>query len=209
MLIAVRNLDGLVRCVFSGPYSFTSSRLKVGKSYFPYVSSDTHSIVEVKTVPALFSEDAYTYSNGVWTVADQARLDMRLSEVKARKKAEVNAFRDQKMFEDFTYNGAVYQADKKSQDRIEKARTSALTAIVAGAQENDLRWHQQPVDFYWITKANTRVLMDAQSMAAFGAAVAAREGLLIARGSDLKNQIDNAADYVALDAIDLNAGWPG
>jgi len=100
---------------------------------------------------------------------------------------DVNAERDRRNYLDFTFNGIVYQADQRSQDRLNRARTSALAALMAGAVAGNYRWHGEDTDFFWISKDNTKVYMDAQTVVAFGNSMVAREGLLIAAADALKN----------------------
>lgn len=100
---------------------------------------------------------------------------------------DVNAERDRRNYLDFTFQGVVYQADQRSQDRLNRARTSALAALMAGAASGDYRWHGEDTDFFWISKDNTKIHMDAQTVVAFGNSMVAREGLLIASADALKN----------------------
>lgn len=131
-----------------------------------------------------------------------------LDQLKNRKKDAVNRIRDERLVSDFAFNGVVYQADERSQERLDRARASALAAIIGGAQVGNYRWHGEDVDFFWIAKDNSRIDMDAHTTLAFGNAVVAREGLLISAGDSLKKTIDAASDQNSLDAIDIEAGWP-
>ncbi|WAJ27138.1 DUF4376 domain-containing protein [Antarcticirhabdus aurantiaca] len=123
----------------------------------------------------------------------------------ARTDADIDAERDRRLRAGITYAGNVFQSDDTSRERIDRSRISAIVAIMNGVQEGDMRWHGLPVDFFWIAANDTRVPMDAQTMVAFGNAVAAREGLLIVAGNDLKQRI-TAGEVIA--DIGSNALWP-
>ena len=161
-------------------------------------------------------------TTGVFVYRDGVKVELTPEEIptpdlaalKARRRDEVNRFRDEKNLSDITFNGVVFQADQRSQDRLDRARTSALSAITAGAQQGDFRWHGQSVDFFWIAKDNTQVVMDAQTTVLFGNAMVAREGLLIATAAAIKNAIDQidagdpALTVAAVEAFDITQGWP-
>lgn len=130
---------------------------------------------------------------------------------KAQMTADINAERDRRIDAPFVFNGVAFQADPISRGRIDRARISALAAILGGARAGDLRWHGQPVDFVWIAADDSRISMDAQTVVQFGSGLAAREGLLVVHANDLKQDVADAADAgndAALDAIDIMAGWP-
>jgi hypothetical protein len=122
--------------------------------------------------------------------------------------ATINAERDRRIDAPFVFNGVALQADAVSRGRIDRARISALAAIVAGAQPGNLRWHGEPVDFIWIAADDSRMPMDAQTVVQFGSGLAAREGLLVVHANDLKQLVAAAEGDAALDAIDIMAGWP-
>ena len=102
---------------------------------------------------------------------------------------DVDAERDRRLNAGMLFSGVRFQTDDKARERIDRSRMSALAAVVAGAQGGDLQWHGLPVDFFWIAADDSRMPMDAQTMVAFGNAVAAREGMLIVAGNDLKLRI--------------------
>jgi hypothetical protein len=166
----------------------------------------------VETAPNMAAHQTVTsreiqISNGkaleVYTVEDKP-----LEQYKEERRAEVNTLRDEKMISDFTYDSVVYQADDLSQARLDRARASALAAIVGGAQPGDYRWHGQAQDFFWIAKDNSLNVMDAQTTLAFGNAMVAREGMLIAAGTAIKSAIDACATVQEVAAIDITTGWP-
>ena len=117
---------------------------------------------------------------------------------------DVNAERDRRLSRGITFQNHVFQTDPDSRERIDRSRISAMAAIMGGVQTGDLRWHGLPVDFFWIAADDTRVPMDAQTMVALGNAMAAREGLLIVAGNDIKQRI--AAGQAV--SIGDDALWP-
>jgi hypothetical protein len=175
------------------------------------IKPETHEVVQNVPNPTIWLGNAFTYNNG-WTVIDQPAIDAilarRLTEAKDSRRAEVNTLRDEKMISDFTYDSVVYQADDLSQARLDRARASALAAIVGGAQPGDYRWHGQAQDFFWIAKDNSLTTMDAQTTLAFGNAMVAREGMLIAAGTAIKSTIDACTTVEEVAAIDITTGWP-
>ncbi|MGV2975682.1 DUF4376 domain-containing protein [Roseibium alexandrii] len=142
------------------------------------------------------------------TADEIAAITPSLEDVKERRRGEVNALRDEKLLKDFIFGGVVYQADERSQERLDRARASALAAIVGGAEAGNYRWHGQSQDFFWIGKDNSLNKMDAKTTLAFGNAMVAREGMLIAAGSAIKATIDAATTKDAVEAIDITTGWP-
>lgn len=117
---------------------------------------------------------------------------------------DVNAERDRRLSLGITFQNHTFQTDPDSRERIDRSRISAMAAIMGGVQPGDLRWHGLPVDFFWIAADDTRVPMDAQTMVAFGNGMAAREGLLIIAGNDIKKRIA-AGEAVS---IGDDALWP-
>lgn len=107
---------------------------------------------------------------------------------------DVDAERDRRL-QTFTFAGVVYDFDEISRNRIDKARGSALAALIAGAEPGDLRWADPNNDFGWISADNTFHTMDAQTALAFGNAAAAWEGLHIVAARNLKNQNPIPSDY--------------
>ena len=95
----------------------------------------------------------------------------------------------------FTFANVIYDFDEVSRNRIDKARGSALAAIIAGAEANDLRWADANNDFGWIAADNTFTLMDAPTTLAFGNAAAAWEGLHIVAARNLKNMSPVPSDF--------------
>lgn len=117
------------------------------------------------------------------------------------KQKMINDERDRRL-QRFVFAGVEYDFDDRSANRIDKARGSALAAIIAGAQPNDLRWADPNTDFGWIAADNSFHTMDAQTCLAFGNAAAAWEGLHIVAARALKDSNPIPDDYTD------DAHWP-
>lgn len=128
------------------------------------------------------------------TIVEPTQIRIVRSYTREQMQQRVNVERDRRISK-FTFNGIIYDYDPMSSDRIDKARGSALAAIIAGAQPNDLRWADPNVDFGWITAANGFTLMDAQTTLAFGNAAADWEGLHIVAARTLKDMNPVPEDY--------------
>lgn len=84
---------------------------------------------------------------------------------------DVNRERDRRL-EVYTFAGKEYDFDMDSRQNIAGAHSLALSAIINGAQVDDLRWADPDDDFTWVARDNTSVTMDAQTCLAFGQAAA-------------------------------------
>jgi hypothetical protein len=101
--------------------------------------------------------------------------------------AMVNAERDRRTDEGFTFNGTVFQSRPADRENIAGAYSSAQTAIlIGGAQVGDLRWHGGATDFVWIAADDSLVTMDAQTMLAFGQAALNHKSAHIFAASAIK-----------------------
>lgn len=102
--------------------------------------------------------------------------------------------RDRLIDDGITFNGVTYQTRPQDRENVHGASTLAFMAVVAGAQAGDYRWHGGETDFQWIAEDNSRVTMDAQTVIAFGKALAARKSELIFTARAVKDAI--AADDI-------------
>ena len=114
--------------------------------------------------------------------------------VERDRATRVDEERDRRL-QTFTFGGVLYDFDEVSRNRIDKARGSALAAIIAGAVANDLRWADANNDFGWIAADNSFNTMDAQTALVFGNAAASWEGLHIVAARTLKNMDPIPADF--------------
>lgn len=171
-----------------------------------------------------FPEEVY-FGTVAGKVADDPAIELRAisdaeydadeaAELEARKPTpevivsigeRIDAERDRRIAAGITFADHPFQTSELDRERINTSRISALSALLGGVQKGDYRWHGLPVDFFWIAADNARVKMDAQTMVAFGNAVAARQGLLIVAGNDLKARI---AAGEAIPDITEDSLWP-
>ena len=116
--------------------------------------------------------------------------------------ADVDQERDRRIAGGFSFGGKFYQTRPDDRENILGASTAALSAMVAGAQPGDFRWHGADSDFRWIADDNTTTSMDAQTMFSFGQAALAHKQDHIFAARTLKNMAEIPVDYAA------NNHWP-
>ena len=121
-----------------------------------------------------------------------------LGEAKAGLKAEVNALRDLYQVGPAPSPKGAVQSDLASQAKINGAVLMAVLASQAG----------QPFSVAWTMANNSNVLHNAAEVIAMGQAVGLYVAACHAHGGAVKAAIDAAGDFAALDAIDINVGWP-
>lgn len=112
---------------------------------------------------------------------------MKVAQGQADLKAAIDAERDRRINGGFIFEGVEYQSRPEDRENIAGAATAALGAIMAGAQQGDLRWHGGAEDFAWIAADNTMHTMDAQTVYAFGQAAMAHKQAHIFAARTLKN----------------------
>lgn len=126
-------------------------------------------IAETREVPFSQIGDDIRLGGAVLSEAERAAL---IGEFEAwtppPDAREVDAERDRRIADGFSFNGAAIQLDPGSQSQVIAMSAAARFAIAGGAQENDLRWADPDHDFGWICTDNTIMSMDAPTMAAMG-----------------------------------------
>ncbi|WP_019998866.1 DUF4376 domain-containing protein [Aureimonas ureilytica] len=158
------------------------------------------------TTPPTYDPAKQTLSEGEPAKSGDAwKQTWTVGKLPAPSVEAVNAERDRRLNRGVTFAGHLFQTDDEARARINTARMSAAIAIMGGVQPGDLRWPGVDKDFFWIAADDVRVPMDAQTMVAFGNSVAAREGLLIVAGNDLKQRI---AAGEAISNIGDDKLWP-
>ena len=138
---------------------------------------------------------------GVETFEGDLSLDAEVSREILKRK--VDAERDRRIDGEFTFNGVIYQSRPEDRENLSGAATSALAAMVNGAQPGDLRWHGEDTDFEWIAADNSTIPMDAQTMFTLGQTALAHKSGHIFAARALKN-----ADPIPEDYAD-DKHWPG
>lgn len=110
--------------------------------------------------------------------------------------AQVDAERDRRVNAGLVFSGMRYQTRPGDRENIQAKYSMAIKAMLLNAaQPGDLRWADPDRDFVWIAENNSLVAMDAQTMLAFGEAVAKHKEQLIFAGSQLKQMAPIPSDY--------------
>ncbi|MBP5856268.1 DUF4376 domain-containing protein [Marivibrio halodurans] len=144
------------------------------------------------------------------TVTDLGLLPAGASQTPPLPTAEalcdaVDASRDRRIGDGFTFDGTAFQTDPDSVKRIAGTASAAHIAITQdGAAAGDLRWADPASDFVWIAADNSLVPMDAPTAIAFGQAYLAFERRLVFAASAIKTRI---RDGETVD-IETAAEWP-
>lgn len=155
------------------------------------------------SVRQLIEDEAFApvEPRGVETFEGDLSLDAEVS--REILKHKVDAERDRRIDGEFTFNDVVYQSRPEDRENLSGAATSALAAMVNGAQPGDLRWHGEDTDFEWIAADNSTVPMDAQTMFTLGQTALSHKSSHIFAARALKN-----ADPIPEDYAD-DKHWPG
>lgn len=128
---------------------------------------------------------------------------------KAAKQAKINATRDLRVDKGFLFAGYRIQSRPSDRENIANLGLDARDAVAKGAVAGDYFWHPQfPDGFGFITATNETIPLDAIQMEALRARGIEFKGALTFFARQLKNQVAAAADDAALDAIDIESGWP-
>lgn len=117
--------------------------------------------------------------------------------------AEINAERDRRIAENFTFQGAPFDFDPLAKSNITGAASLAGFASAAGAGVGNTKWHGGVNDFTWLTRDNNLVAMDAPTVFAFGQAGAAHVSEHIFAARAIKDADPVPQDYTA------DTHWPG
>lgn len=128
-----------------------------------------------------------------WTVRNA------LSELKAAKWEQAKAIRDQRIDAGCTVPGiGTFDTDLLSRTNIHGAVTAATIAVS----------QSQPFEVPWKLQDNTIETLSAAAMITAGMVVMQRTSDCHARAQVLGQAIEAAETFAALDAIDIEAGWP-
>jgi hypothetical protein len=177
---------------------------------------------EVSYTPPTYDPDTQYLGAPVYTVTNNAVTEttavisrdpnliaVQLVQEKARLSILVDGSCVTKLNAGFTFAGKPYQTDAVSVTRLQSASIAALAAIAAGhGAPGNLRWADPNTDFAWIATDNTMNTMDAPTLLAFAMGAVALGQKLILFSRALKDQLNAAADFPTLRAIDLSTGWP-
>lgn len=137
--------------------------------------------------------------DGTGWVVDAALIARRLSARQEAMLADISAERDRREESGFPYRGKVLDSTPRSVQRITAAALAAQAALAAG----------QPFLIDWTCADNSALPLDATGVIGMPVALAQYAAALHAHSRALKATVEAAADQAALDAIDIQAGWPG
>jgi hypothetical protein len=121
----------------------------------------------------------------------------RLARLRARAQDAIDAERDRRIDAGVVFNGTRFQTRPADRENVAGATQLATLAVMGGAQTGDLRWHGGGSDFAWIAEDNSIITMDAQTVIAFGQAVAAHKSAHIFAARSLKDSDPIPADYTS------------
>lgn len=127
-------------------------------------------------------------------------IERPLAEVQAQAERIIDAERDQRIESGFVFAATQFQSRASDRENIAGTTQLATLAVMAGAQQGDLYWHDGVDPFAWIAADNSLVLMDAQTVIQFGQAAAAHKHALIFQARAMKNAAESAttvADVVS------------
>lgn len=118
--------------------------------------------------------------------------------LKAAARATINAERNAREQGGFPYAGRIIDSDMASCIRIAGAASAAQAALA----------QQQPFSVDWTCADNSVLSLDAAGVIGMLAALAVHSDAMHQHARILKAQIDAAQDAAAVEAIDIDAGWP-
>jgi hypothetical protein len=109
--------------------------------------------------------------------------------------SDVDVERDKRISIGVVFGGKIFQSAPANREDIAGAATLALAAIMAGAEEGNLRWADPDEDFEWIAADNSKLAMDAHMMFAFGKTALAWKKAHIFAARTLKDADPIPEDY--------------
>lgn len=110
----------------------------------------------------------------------------------------INAERDRREAGVFRYRGKLIDCDPRAVQRMTTAAMAAQAALATG----------QPFSLDWTCADNSVLTLDAAGVAGMPLALAAYADALHRHARGLKQAVLAAEDVAALDAVDVQAGWP-
>lgn len=136
----------------------------------------------------------WRYAGGNWSPPGPPP-PVSLEDRKAAKLAALAAKRWEVETGGVTVEGSVIRTDAVSQAKL----TGAVTLAQSDQTLNSIDWEAQPG--VWVT-------LDPPTIVAMGVTVGRFVQACFSRAKVLSQAITAAADQAALDAIDINTGWP-
>lgn len=153
-------------------------------------------------------ENSYNPDTGELTIfgVSQSAADTALANAPTPgiRAEDINAECKKRIEAGFIFSGKIFQSAEKDQINIIGVHALAMSVIQnGGGNVGDYRWHGGSEDFSWIAADNTEVVMDAQTVVAFGAAAAEHKRAHIYAARSLKNMSPIPTDYATNETY-----WP-
>lgn len=165
-------------------------RVTLGDEPVPEYDAALHDVIEVP--------EGWMTGDLEWDATTRAFVDVSLARAKAAAWAAVKAKRAAVQIGGCATTLGPVQTDLESRGLINGAVTMAMLALSAGA----------PFEMAFTLADNSTVAIDAAGMIALGQAVGAFIATAHARSVALRALIDAAGDIAAIEAIDIETGWP-
>lgn len=151
---------------------------------------DGYQAIQIPFAPNL---DVHVWNGAAW--------EPEINRLKVFKREAVNARRAQAENEGCMTPAGIVDSDEKSRGLVSGAVQMAMVAKSFGAPFTET-WTMHEGN------STPEVELDADGMIYMGIAVGQYISAVHARGTALKKEIELAATAAALEAIDINTGWP-
>ncbi|EEG08943.1 DUF4376 domain-containing protein [Pseudogulbenkiania ferrooxidans] len=143
--------------------------------------------------------DPATVWDGTSWVPDPMLIEQQLTYRRTELLDAINAERNRLEAAGFPYLGKVLDSTPRSVQRITAAALAAQAALAAG----------QTFTLDWTCADNSTLTLDAVGVIGMPVALAQHAAALHTHARTLKAEAEAAVDQAGLDAIDVQAGWPG
>lgn len=164
------------------------------RDVFPVTPVDPPEASSIYTVTEGIPEEV---SPGVWQQT-WVSTPLPLVDAKTALRDRVNAIKNHYQQSGAPTPHGIVDSDMDSRNKLNGAVLMAMLAAQAG----------QPFALTWTLADNSNVNLDGQSLITMASAVGQYVATCHGHAQVLKAAIDAAADHAALDAIDIEAGWP-
>jgi len=181
MRVAIHDAQGRIDRILTVPAGNVGANLQPGEDWVEVADSvldNTHYIQNAQAVAMPVrpsSRHTFDYEAKQW-------LAPALDELKAAKKAEINAERDRREISGFPYLGKTFDSDQRSHSRITTAVQAAQAAMAVG----------QPFLIEWTCADNSTIELTGEQMVGVPVAFAMYGNALHQTARSLKTQVDAA-----------------
>jgi hypothetical protein len=200
MYIIRQKSDNLVQYFFDTEPEFKPYLIKPLKAMD--IKPETHDSLYVSDRPPALYGGLWAY-DGVWTVANQDIYDRVLADEKAKRSAEINTARYSKIYMEsisYTFPGDTEPDGIQMRDETDRQN---IQDFVIDASNKD-----PEAVLYWMPVSNNVKAMTAAQAVAMGQYLKDRGDQIMAYSWQLKGQVNAVETFEALDAINIQEGWP-